>query len=59
MNVNTAVLWDVRPCTAVQRCRRFRGTVCPSSEFGNLLLLTVYQKFLPMLVSIHQATWQH
>jgi hypothetical protein len=31
MNVNNAVLWDVRPCTSTHRCRRFGGTMSPSS----------------------------
>jgi hypothetical protein len=59
MNVSTAVIWDVRPCTSMQRanvsevrCPYFQNLpICCSEQFVT--------KFLPMLVSIHQATWQH
>jgi len=59
MNVTTVVLWDVRPCSSIHRCRRFGGTMSRFSEFAYLLLWTVCKKFLPMLLSIHQTTWQH
>ena len=38
MNVSTAIIWDVRPCTSIHRCQRFGGTMSPCSEFANLLL---------------------
>ena len=38
MNVNPAVLWDVRPFTSIHRCRRFGVRMSPSTEFANLLL---------------------
>ena len=41
MNVITAVLWDVTPCTLIHRCRRFGGTTSPSSEFASLPLWTI------------------
>ena len=32
LNVNTTVLWDMRPCTLVHTCRRFGCTTSSSSE---------------------------